>query len=86
MAQYDTVDDRAEVDRAFEALKAATPERFQDDFRRMMLMGRFGSVHHFKHSDMRRSFAFDVESGLFCDTDGEGSITNAEEAYEWATS
>lgn len=86
MAMYDTIDDRAEVDRAFEALKAATPDRFQGDFGRMMLMGRFGTVHHFKHSDMRRSFAFDIDSGLFCHTDGEGSITTAEEAYEWACS
>lgn len=86
MAQFDTIDDRSEVDRAFEALKKATPEAYREEFPRMMLMGRFGTVHHFKHSDMRRSFAFDIQSGLFCDTDGTGSITTAEEAYEWARS
>ncbi len=86
MAQYDTIDDRAEVDRAFEALKAATPDRFQAEFPRMMLMGRSGSVHDFKHADMRRGFSFDVETGTFSGHDEDGSITDAEEAYEWATS
>lgn len=83
---YDTIDDRADVDRAFEALKAATPARFQDDFERMMLMGRSGDVHDFKHKDMRRGFGFDVVTGEFHERSFEGDVTTAEEAYEWARS
>jgi len=83
---YDTIDDRADVDRAFEALKAATPARFQGDFERMMLMGRSGDVHDFKHKDMRRGFGFDVVTGEFHERSFEGDVTTAEEAYEWARS
>lgn len=84
--QYDTIDDRADVDRAFEALKAATPDRFRGDFERMMLMGRSGNVHDFKHKDMRRGFGFDIVTGEFRDGSFEGAVTTAEEAYEWARS
>lgn len=83
---YDTIDDRAEVERAFEALKAATPERFRGDFDRMMLMGRSGDVHDFKHKDMRRGFGFDIVTSEFHDRNFEGAVTTAEEAYEWASS
>lgn len=84
--QYDAIDDRADVDRAFQALKAATPERFQDDFARMMLMGRLGDEHEFKHKDMRRGFAFDTVKGTFKTQAGAGEPISAEDAYEWASS
>lgn len=82
---YDTIDDRTEVDRAFEALKAATPRSLQGEFERMMLMGRRGDVHDFKHKDMRRSFGFDIVTGEFSGEGQEGPITSAEEAYSWAS-
>jgi len=84
--QYDTIDERADVDRAFEALKAATPGRFRDGFGRMMLMGRSGDVHDFKHKDMRRGFGFDIVTSEFRDRNFEGGVITAEEAYEWACS
>ena len=81
-----TVDDGDDVIAAFEVLKAATPPRFMADFGRMMLMYRKGSVHCFKHKDMRRSFGFDVATGEFSGIGDEGEITTVEEAYEWARS
>lgn len=84
--QYDTIDDRAEVDRAFEALKAATPVLYREEFKRLMLMGRLGNDHEFKHKDMRRGFAFDTVTGTFREQAGEGTPISAEDAYEWACS
>lgn len=86
MENYDTIDSRNDAHKAFEALKASTPIAFAHEFGRMMLMGRKGSVHDFKHSDKRRGFSFDIETGQFSGICPEGPISTAEQAYAWACS